>query len=185
MKELYHEEQRILFDFSGKVKGKKLNMRDATNFISHYSDLLEQSKVITKISDRLQKKLDLANQKIQSQNQEIQKKNTQLETTVKELIHMTVGKKAFRIMFMVAIVLFISEEYYLEPIIERHVEIPFLSIGIKIFIAIFLRIFEGWLEGHFLHIKMSEILGHEEYRERVIKPKLQKLQSYRNLKIIK
>ena len=182
MKELYYEEQKILFDFANKVKDKKLCLKDATDFTSHYSDLLEQSKVITKISDRLQKKLDLANQKIKNQNQEIQHKNTQLETTVKELIHMTVGKKAFRIMFMVAIVLFISEEYYLEPVIERHVEIPFLSIGIKIFIAIFLRIFEGWLEGHFLHIKMSEILGHEEYRERVIKPKLE---SYRNLRIIK
>ena len=106
MKELYHEEQKILFDFTNKVKDKKLYLKDATDFTCNYSDLLEQSKVITKISDRLQKKLDLANQKIKSQNHEIQKKNTQLETTVKELIHMTVGKKAFRIMFMVAIVLF-------------------------------------------------------------------------------
>ena len=37
--------------------------------------LLDQSKVITRISDRLQKKLDHANQKIKSQNVEIQKKN--------------------------------------------------------------------------------------------------------------
>lgn len=180
MKELYHEEQQILADFTVKVKGKKVYLKDASELTGHYRDLLEQSKVITKISDRLQKKLDLANQKIKSQNQEIQRSNTELQSTVEKLIHMTVGKKAFRIMFMVAIVLFISEEYYLEPIIESHVEIPFLSIGIKILIAIFLRIFEGWLEGHFLHVQMSNIIGHEEYKERVIKPKIEK---YKKLKL--
>ena len=174
MKELYHDEQKILTDYTSLLDTKKVKLKDATEIAGHYGDLLEQSKVITKISDRLQKKLDVANQKIKAQHEEIQEKNTELESTVEKLIHMTVGKKAFRIMFIVAIVLFISEEYYLEPIIEIHVEIPFLSIGIKILIAIFLRIFEGWLEKHFMHDRMSNIIGHEEYKERVIKPKLER-----------
>ncbi len=181
MKELYHEEQQILTDFTQKVKQKKVYLNDASKLTDHYRDLLEQSKVITKISDRLQKKLDLANQKIKQQNQEIQVKNKQLETTVEKLIRMTVGKKAFRIMFMVAIVLFISEEYYLEPIIESHIEIPFLSVGIKIMIAIFLKIFEGWLESHFMHVQMNQIIGQEEFNEKVIKPKLEK---FKNLRIV-
>ena len=172
MRELYHEEQEILEDYSRKVKEKKIYIEDAARLTTHYADLLEQSKVITRISDRLQKKIDLANQKIQAQNKEIQQKNTELESTIEKLIRMTVGRRAFRIMFMVAIVLFISEEYYLEPIIERHIEIPFLSLGIKVLIAIFLRVFEGWLEKHFMHEKVSEIVGHEEYKEKVLRPQL-------------
>ncbi|MFY0652484.1 MAG: hypothetical protein JXQ96_10645 [Cyclobacteriaceae bacterium] len=174
MKELYHGEQKVLENFARKVKEKKIYLKDANELVHHYGDLLEQSKVLTRISDRLQKKIDQANQKIKIQNEEIKSKNNELESTVERLIHMTVGRKAFRIMFIVAIVLFISEEYYLEPIIERHVEIPFLSLGIKIIIAIFLRIFEGWLEKHFLHEQMSHIIGHEEFKEKVIKPKLEK-----------
>lgn len=159
MKELYHEEQKILSDYVGKVKQKDLSMDDAVNIAVHYKDLLDQSKVITRISDRLQKKLDHANQKIKTQNVEIQKKNTELEDTIDQLDKMTVGKKASRIMFVLAIVLFISEEQFLAPIINDMIDIEYVGLVILLVIAMFLKFFEGMLESYFLKQTKKKILN--------------------------
>ena len=163
MKELYHEEQKVLSDYVGKVKKKDVNLEDAVGIAMHYKDLLDQSKVITRISDRLQKKLDHANQKIKKQNSEIQVKNTQLETTIDQLDKMTMGKKATRILFVFFIVIFISEQLFLEPVIENWINSPdygqFLGIGIMLLVAILLKFFEGKLEGYFLAQSKKEILG--------------------------
>lgn len=182
MKELYHEEQKILTDYVGKVKKKEVHLEDAVNIAVHYKDLLDQSKVITRISDRLQKKLDQANQKIKNQNVEIQKQNTELEETVAKLVKVTVGKKASRIMLMVAIVLFISEEYFLGPVIEEMVDIPFLDLGIKGMIALFLKFFESWLETYFMNREKSKILGAEIEEQNTMEAKLEKAKGFSLLK---
>lgn len=175
MKELYYEEQKILSDYVVKVKKKDVHLEDAVDIAVHYKDLLDQSKVITRISDRLQKKLDQASQKIKNQNLEIQKKNGELEETVTKLVEVTVGKKATRIMLMLAIVLFISEEYFLGPIIEEMIEIPFLDLGIKGMIAVFLKFFESWLETYFMNREKRKIVGtNEKDGKDIVKPKLPK-----------
>lgn len=150
MKELYHEEQKILSDYVGKVKNKDLNMDDAVGIAVHYKDLLDQSKVITRISDRLQKKLDHANQKIKSQNSEIQKNNVELANTISKLDQMTVGKKATRLMFVIFVVLFISEQVFVEPIIEENIDVPYVGIGIMLLLAITLKFLESGVEQYFL-----------------------------------
>jgi len=162
MKELYHEEQKILSDYVGRIKKKAVNMEDAVNIAVNYKDLLDQSKVITRISDRLQKKLDHSNQKIKSQNVEIQKKNKELDNTIDQLTEMTVGKKATRIMFVLAVVLFISEEQFLAPVINEYVGTPYISLGVMLGIAMLLKFFEGWLEGYFLKQQKNKILIGEQ-----------------------
>ncbi len=159
MKELYHEEQKILSDYVDKVKAKNLSMDDAVGIAVNYKDLLDQSKVITRISDRLQKKLDHANQKIKNQNFEIQKKNNELEITIDQLDKMTVGKRASRILFAMAIVLYICEELFLVPIIEESISIPYANLGILLMIAMLLKFFEGALEGYFLKQSKKKIFG--------------------------
>ncbi|MGL1886350.1 MAG: hypothetical protein OCD76_07535 [Reichenbachiella sp.] len=159
MKELYHEEQKILSDYVGKVKNKDLNMDDAVGIAVHYKDLLDQSKVITRISDRLQKKLDHANQKIKSQNSEIQKKNVELEVTIDSLDKMTVGKKASRMLFGVFIALFITEQLFIEPIIEEMIDIPFLGIGIMLILAILLKFLESGVEQYLLKKIKNKIMN--------------------------
>ncbi|MEM7163760.1 MAG: hypothetical protein AAF487_15135 [Bacteroidota bacterium] len=159
MKELYHEEQKILSDYVGKVKNKDLSMDDAVGIAVNYKDLLDQSKVITRISDRLQKKLDHANQKIKSQNKEIQKKNDELEVTIDKLDKMTVGKRASRILFFSAIVVFIAEEQFLAPIIDEAVGVPYVSFGILLVTAMLLKFAEGGLERHFLKQIKKKILS--------------------------
>lgn len=159
MKELYHEEQKILSDYVGKVKNKDLNMDDAVGIAVHYKDLLDQSKVITRISDRLQKKLDHANQKIKSQNSEIQKNNVELENTIGQLDKMTVGKKATRLMFLIFVILFISEQLWIEPIIEESIDIPYVGIGIMLLLALTLKFLESNLEQYFLKKIKNKIIG--------------------------
>jgi len=162
MKELYYEEQKILSDYVGRIKKKEVNLEDAVNIAVNYKDLLDQSKVITRISDRLQKKLDHSNQKIKSQNVEISKKNKELDNTIGQLTKMTVGKKATRIMFVLAVILFISEEQFLAPIINDYVGTPYVSLGLMLIIAMLLKFFESWLEGYFLKQQKHKILTREE-----------------------
>ena len=159
MKELYHEEQKILSDYVGKVKSKDLSMDDAVGIAVSYKDLLDQSKVITRISDRLQKKLDHANQKIKSQNAEIQKKNVQLEDTIVKLDKMTVGKKATRIMYVSAIVIVSLEELYLAPVLEEIFGNRYFTVAAILVIAMLLKFSESWLEGYMLKQIKKKILS--------------------------
>ena len=160
MKELYHEEQKILSDYVGKVKKKSVQLEDAVNIAVNYKDLLDQSKVITKISDRLQKKLDHANQKIKNQNIEIQNKNQKLEDTVENLAKVTVGKKASRLMFVLAVGLFFVEEYFLAPIIEELVNgIMLFGLLIKGLVAVVvLKFMESALEKYFMNKEKQKIM---------------------------
>ena len=161
MKELYHEEQKILSDYVGKVKKKAVHLEDAVSIAVHYKDLLDQSKVITKISDRLQKKLDHANQKIKSQNVEIQDKNQMLEDTVENLAKVTVGKKASRLMFVLAVGLFFIEEYFLAPIIEELVGgVVLFGLLIKGIVAVVvLKFLESALESYFMNREKAKIMN--------------------------
>jgi len=174
MKELYHEEQQILSDYVGKVKKKVVHLKDAVNIAVSYKDLLDQSKVITKISDRLQKKLDHANQKIKSQNAEIHDKNQELEDTVENLAKVTVGKKASRLMFVMAVVLFFLEEYFLAPIIDEYVSgSMIIGLLLKGLVAVvILKFLESALETYFMNREKAKIMNREDLNEQTIKHKL-------------
>ncbi len=165
MKELYHEEQKILSDYLEKVKREEIFLEDAFSFALYYKELLDQSKVITKVSDRLQKKLDQANQKIKHQNEEIKQKNVELQNTIEELTQARVSKKASTVLLTLAIVLFISEEHVLSPVIEEHIELPFVGLGIKGIIALGLKFLEGGLEGYFMKREQKRILEEAEKNE--------------------
>lgn len=165
MKELYHEEQKILSDYVGKIKKKEVNLEDAVNIAVNYKDLLDQSKVITRISDRLQKKLDHANQKIKSQNVEIQKKNKELAVTIEQLAKMTVGKKAARILFFSAVILIVAEEQFLAPVIDVWTGNEWVSGIIMLVIALGLKSFESSVEGYFLKKQKDKILDGEQDEE--------------------
>ena len=158
-KQLYHQEEENLKKFRDKVKGKDVYIEDIESFIDGYEDLLNETKVITRISDRLQKKLDKANQKIHSQNVQISKTNSDLKDTIGKLAKATVGKKASTIMFTAAIILFVSEEYYLSPIVEQYVNVPYLSLALKGVIALMLKFIESGLEGYYLKQEKSKIMS--------------------------
>lgn len=89
------------------------------NLIEHYGELLSQVKIITRISDRLQKKLDKANAELNEANEQLHEKNVQLQETIDALTQARVGRRAATVTLLVAIVLFIVSEALVEPRIEK------------------------------------------------------------------
>ncbi|MEQ9305390.1 MAG: hypothetical protein RJQ14_15885 [Marinoscillum sp.] len=161
-KELYHEEIKKLKDFRSRLDTHAIYKQDLESFSDDYEELVAQAKVITRVSDRLQKKLDNANIQIREQNDEIKSKNLELEDTIKQLVAARVGRKASTIMFTLAIILFISEELFVEDLIESYVSIPYLGLIIKGLLALSLKFLESGLESFFLNQEKKKIIAQEE-----------------------
>jgi hypothetical protein len=155
---LYDEEEKALHAFKAKMREDKISRKDLTLFIDNYQDLLIQSKVITKVSDKLQSKLNKAHERIKEQNEEIVEKNMLLESTIGQLVKAQVGKKASTIIFTVAIVMFLSEEVFLGEAIAVIVHIQYLDLVIKGCIAFGLKFFEGGLETFFMKKEQLKIV---------------------------
>lgn len=158
LRDLYHEEEETLKNFRNKIRYENLTRKDLLEFTEHYQDLLAQSKVITRVSDRLQSKLNKANDRIREQNEEITEKNQLLENTINQLVRARVGRKASTIILTVAIVLFLSEEMFLESLLDTMVNSLYLSLGIKGGIALLLKFLEGGLETFFMKQEQIKIL---------------------------
>ena len=59
--ELYYDEINSLRKFRSKIDSHAVYKEDLDDFSDEYEELIAQAKVITRVSDRLQKKLDNAN----------------------------------------------------------------------------------------------------------------------------
>lgn len=162
LEELYHEEQKALILFEEKFRSNSIDRKDMAAFTESYRDLLTQSKVMTRVSDRLQSKLNKANEKIADQNTVISAKNLSLTSTIDQLVKARVSKKATTILFTVAIVLFLSEEVLLAKLIEGYVDLAIVSLAIKGIIALALKATEGTLENYFMKQEQMKILKPRE-----------------------
>ena len=100
-------------------------------------------------------------QKIRHQNHEIEQKNELLENTIIELTRAKVSKKASTILLTLALILFISEQYVLEPFIESYIVIPYLGIGLKGLIAFSLKFLETGIENYFMKKEQASILKNQ------------------------
>ena len=170
MKELYHDEVSNLEKFRKKIDSRTIYKEDLEYFSEQYEELIAQAKVITRVSDRLQKKLDNANSQIREQNGEITDKNNELETAINQLVAAKVGRKASTILFVVTIALLITEEYAIDPLLENFAGSEFISIGIKVVTAIIAKLFEGNLENYFLNKEKDKIIR-DEYGKIIVKGK--------------
>lgn len=128
-----------------------------------YEETLDESRLITRVSDRLQRRLDNANQKLEENNVELQQ-------TVDALTKARVGRKAATIVLAIAVVLFLLVEGVLEPRIDDFVSENFspdyttpFSLGVKLILALFLRPIEVLVEKALMRDvakkKMSELRG--------------------------
>ncbi len=171
-KELYHEEVKRLKDFRSKLDTHAIYKQDLESFGDEYEELVAQAKVITRVSDRLQKKLDNANIQIREQNDEIKDKNSQLENTISELAEAKVGRRATTALFFLAIVLFLGEELFVEEAIQSSLSSvdlgkflnslkEYVGLFIKLILAIGLKIFEGNLETILLNREKKKIIKQE------------------------
>ncbi|MEL6560499.1 MAG: hypothetical protein AAFQ94_20075 [Bacteroidota bacterium] len=168
MKELYHDEVSNLDKFRKKIDSRTIYKEDLEFFSEQYEELIAQAKVITRVSDRLQKKLDNANTQIREQNSEITEKNSELESAINQLVAAKVGRKASTILFVVTITLLIIEEYAIDPLLENLTGSDFISIGIKVATAVVAKLFEGRLEDYFLNKEKAKIIR-DEYGKTIVK----------------
>jgi len=161
-RELYFDEIESLRKFRSKIETHAIYKEDLDSFSDEYEELIAQAKVITRVSDRLQKKLDNANLQIREQNEEIKDKNVQLADTVDQLAKAKVGRRASTIMLTVAVVLFILEQIFIEPIIEQNINVPYVGLGILALLFFIVKFFEGALEKFFMNKEKQKILEGEK-----------------------
>ncbi len=104
-----------------------------------YKKLLEQTRFLTWISGRLEKKLHKA-------NRDLTERNSKLEKAVDELMTAKAGRSAYAIIYFIAIVLFVLEEFLIEPVINKFGDGVGYSILIKLIIVLLLKVSEGIIE---------------------------------------
>jgi len=103
------ERSRAVVEDDSKEKSEIVG--EYKNLCDHYEEMLDQSKLITKVSDKLQNKLNTANSALAD-------KNVELQQTIDELTKARIGKKAATITFGLAVVLFVLSEGVLDPVVE-------------------------------------------------------------------
>ncbi len=132
---IYNRHKDFLSEENSSEKTKEA-LEELTN---EYKKLLEQTRFLTWISGRLEKKLHRA-------NRDLQDRNTRLEKTIDELISARASKNAYTIIYFIAIVLFVLEEFLIEPVINRFGSGLGYSILIKLVIVLLLKVSEGFIE---------------------------------------
>lgn len=132
--------------------------------ITNYAELLDQVKLITRISDRLQRKLDQTNDELNNMNQQIQEKNIQLEKTINDLTKAKIGRRATTFVFVFALALFLISEALIEPWIERFYNNFLISLSIKGLIALSIKPVESLVERSLLKKERARTLKTSEIR---------------------
>lgn len=127
------------------------------DMLSKYERLLGEAKLLTSVSDRLHHKLNLANDKLTEQSEEINKINEDLKVnnqilqdTVDQLMRARVSRRAGTIVLVIAILLFIVSEGFLEPIVEQRTNNFYVGLGFKFLIAVLLRPIDFFTEKYLM-----------------------------------
>jgi hypothetical protein len=139
---LFSNEAKVLHqyrDILENQKGEKIDRVVVEELLKKYSSLLEQSKFLTWISGRLERKL-------QKVNQELFVKNHDMQNALDDLIKAKAGRSAYAIIYFIAIILFVLEEFFVEPVINVLGGGLWYGILIKLVIVLFLKSSEGFIE---------------------------------------
>ncbi len=145
-KSIYQREVDFLQKAKDFMKGGDYSKEElqlqTKDLIENYEELVDQVKIITKISDRLQRKLNKTNEKLEQTNDELNETNIKLNETIDALTEAKIGRKSAIIVMIVAIALFIVSEAWIEPIIDKHFpnsQYPFVGLGLKLVVAILIK----------------------------------------------
>lgn len=148
MSDLFDRESRTLEKYNHLlVDNAEADVREYKAALAEvsdgYNELLLQTKFLTKISDRLENRLQVTNKLLAQKNEE-------LKSTLDALTVARVGRRAFAIIYAVAATLFIFEEYIIEPILPLAGTWIFAAVFLKFIIALSLKPIEKVLEDTFL-----------------------------------
>lgn len=159
MKDLYLQERNSLNEFNAKLDQRKLKYGDIRRISEDYSGVLDQVALVTKVSDRLQRKLAEANNEILAKNQEIRSKNEELKQTLGKLAKAKLGRRASSIVLIVGLALLVVEEYLLDDYLSQLNIGGMIDVSLKIMIAVSMKFLESGLESYFLAQEKQKIMG--------------------------
>jgi hypothetical protein len=137
---VFSKETEILNASKSLCESDSVSKGDYEELCKNYEDLLNQGKLITRVSDRLQNKLNNANEATAQKNIELQK-------TIDELTKTKISKRAVTYVLILAVFLFILSEVVIDPFIEKYANSFFLSLFSKGVIALGLKPLESFVEG--------------------------------------
>lgn len=127
--------------FLKKSEYSKLELQlEYKRLVENYEEIIDQIKIITKISDRLQNKLNNTNEALENSNNQLAALNNQLNETIDQLTEAKIGRRAATIVMMVAVGLFIISEVFIEPQIDKMFSDNVLvGLGLKLIVAIMIK----------------------------------------------
>jgi hypothetical protein len=139
---LFSNEAKVLHEYKQLLEtnsDEKIDRAVLEELVKKYGTLLEQSRFLTWISGRLERKL-------QKVNQELFLKNHEMQRALDDLVKAKAGKSAYAIIYFIAIILFVLEEFFVEPFIQMVGGGLSYSILIKLVIVLLLKSSEGFIE---------------------------------------
>ena len=145
---LFAEEERVVSNFQLLLEdGNSLSAEEYKHQLSvltnKYQELLDQTRFLTRISDRLENKLH-------GLNSVLNKKNHELKVTLDELKKARISKRAYAIIYMIAASLFVFEEFVVDPVLSIFGKGMAIALLIKFCIVLLLKPTENLLENNFL-----------------------------------
>jgi len=144
-------------DFLKRKEYSKMDIQlEFKKMVENYEELVDQVKIITKISDRLQKKLNKTNEKLADINDQLNDKNIQLNETIDALTEAKIGRRASTIVLVIVVILFLLSEAWIEPIIEANFDNFFIGLGLKFVMALLIKPAETLTERYLLRKARKE-----------------------------
>jgi hypothetical protein len=140
---VFSKETEILNTSKSLSESGNVGKEEYEELCKYYEDLLNQGKLITRVSDRLQNKLNNANEATAQKNIELQK-------TIDELTKTKISKRAVTYVLILAVFLFILSEVVIDPFIEKYAHSFYLSLFSKGVIALGLKPLESFVESAML-----------------------------------
>ena len=145
------------------------------DMFKHYESLLNETKLLTSLGDRLQRKLRSTNMLLKQQSEEIQEinsnlnqKNIELKLTIDELTRARASRKAQTYLLIITFSLFVLSEA-LESVVDNYINNVFeyvfnvdldntfwASMPFKVIILLLFKPIEGFLEKFFLRQAMDK-----------------------------
>jgi hypothetical protein len=146
MNSIFAKEEQNLAELEEMLKTENISNEDLMGgikvFTQHFRDLLDQVVMLTKVSDRLQKKLDKT-------NEILNETNIELQNTIDELTLTKIDRKAKVIAYISIVILFLFSEVVIEPSIDFISNSIYMGLLIKAIIALLIKPIEEIFE-HFM-----------------------------------
>lgn len=147
---LFEKEYFVLKDCQSLVEKPNLEFGELfekyKDLLKHHEEIIDQARLVTKVSDKLQNKLTKAHDAINA-------KNVELQSTIDELTKARAGRTAATMILVLGILLFMLSEVVIDPYIDAHTGGNiYISIGVKGLIAVLLKPIESLLESQLVKI---------------------------------